>query len=104
MICNLMTQPGETDGLSASKHLEIIRDHMPQVRFDYIIVNDQVISERQATLYQVEGAIQIGVHGSISESVIEGAKIVYGKLLDEGDMVRHDPLKLARSVLDRVMA
>lgn len=71
MICNLMTQPGETDGLSASKHLEIIRDHMPQVRFDYIIVNDQVISERQATLYQVEGAIQIGVDGSISESVIE---------------------------------
>ncbi len=104
LICNLMTQPGETDGLTARKHLEIIRDYVPQVRFDYIIVNDQVISERQAALYQVEGAIQIGVHGSISESVIEGAKIVYGKLLDEGDMVRHDPPKLARSVLDCVRA
>lgn len=102
LVCNLMTQPGETDGMTARRHLEIIGKYAPQIRFDFIIVNDQRISHEQSTLYLSEGAEQIGVHGSISEPIIEGAKILYGKLLDEGQMVRHDPQKLARKLLDCV--
>lgn len=102
LVCNLMTQPGETDGMTARRHLEIIGKYAPQIRFDFIIVNDQRISDEQSTLYLSEGAEQIGVHGSISEPIIEGAKILYGKLLDEGQMVRHDPQKLARKLLDCV--
>ena len=98
-ICNLMTQPGETDGLTARRHLEIVADYAPEVRFDHIVVNDQPITELQSELYELEGAEQIGVHGSISGETIEGAEIVYGNLLDEGEKVRHDPNKLAKAVL-----
>ena len=100
LVCNLMTQPGETDGLSARRHLEIIRDYAPRIQFDYIIVNDQKISDEQARLYQNEGAEQIGVRGSISEPVIEGATIIYGKLLDEGPQVRHNSAKLSETILN----
>lgn len=99
-VCNLMTQPGETDGLSARRHLEIVREYAPELNFDCIIVNNQPISELQSSLYDVEGAEQIGVRGSISAETIEGAKIVYGNLLDAGEKVRHDPAKLARTVLE----
>ncbi len=99
-ICNLMTQPGETDGLNARRHLEIVSEYAPEVRFDYLIVNNQPISTLQSELYELEGAEQIGVHGSISAETIEGAEIVYGNLLDEGEKVRHDPNKLAQTVLD----
>ncbi len=98
-ICNLMTQPGETDGLTSMRHLEIVRDYAPDLDFDYVVVNNRPISAEQLLRYQEEGAEQIGVHGSISPETIEGAEVVYGNLLDEGEMVRHQPKKLAQVAL-----
>lgn len=98
-ITNLMTQPGETDGLSAQMHLHTVKQYAPVIDFDYVIVNDHPVSSRQADLYAGEGAEQIGVHGSISPETIEGAEIIYGNLLDDGDMVRHHPEKLAEVIL-----
>ncbi len=98
-VCNLMTQPGETDGYTARRHLEIVREYAPQINFDYVVVNNRLISERQSALYASEGAEQIGVHGSVSPETIEGAEIVCGNLLDEGEKVRHHPEKLAQVVL-----
>lgn len=99
-VCNLMTQPGETDGLTARRHLEVIREYAPRLNFDYLIVNDRPITERQAELYMRDGAEQIGVHGSIDSPVIEGARVVYANLLDEGELVRHHPGRLAAAVLE----
>lgn len=101
-VSNLMTQPGETDGLTAKRHLEIVREYAPGLNFDYVIVNDRPISEVQARLYTRDGAEQIGVHGSIDSEQIEGAEVVYTNLLDDGELVRHHPERLARAVLDRV--
>jgi uncharacterized cofD-like protein len=97
-VCNLMTQPGETDGLSARRHLEIVREYT-RLNFDFLVVNSQPITARQSELYQTEGAEQIGVHGSIEDKTVEGALVVRADLLSHGDMVRHDPLKLATTVL-----
>lgn len=98
-ICNLMTQPGETDGMTARRHLEVIREHVPELHFDHVIVNDRLISEDQASKYLLEGAEQIGVHGSISEDAEAAGKVFYSDLLDNGEKVRHDPAKLAAAVL-----
>jgi uncharacterized cofD-like protein len=98
-ICNLMTQPGETDGYSARRHLEIIREYAPEINFDFVVVNNRPISQMQAKLYADEGAEQIGVHGSISPESIEGVQIISGNLLDDGEKVRHHPEKLAQVVL-----
>ena len=99
-ICNLMTQPGETDGLTARRHLEIVREYAPNLNFDYLVVNDRPISELQARLYTKDGAEQIGIHGSIEADEIEGAKVIRANLLDDGPLVRHDPARLAKTVLD----
>jgi len=98
-ICNLMTQPGETDGLTSRRHLEVVREYSPGLNFDYVLVNNLPITERQAELYIKDGAEQIGVHGSIEGETIEGARVVSTNLLDEGELVRHHPDRLARCVL-----
>ena len=98
-ICNLMTQPGETEGFSAKRHLEIVREYAPEIDFDFIIVNNRLISDEQIARYSSEGAKQIGILDSISPETIEGTEIVYGNLLDEGEKVRHNPEKLAQVVL-----
>jgi uncharacterized cofD-like protein len=33
-ICNLMTQPGETDGYTAYQHIERVRQYAPEIAFD----------------------------------------------------------------------
>lgn len=98
-VCNLMTQPGETDGFSALHHLEIFREYAPQIDFDYVIVNSTPITDEQKKKYTGMGAEQIGVHGSVTPATIQTAEIVYGNLLDDGEMVRHHPEKLAQVLL-----
>jgi 2-phospho-L-lactate transferase/gluconeogenesis factor (CofD/UPF0052 family) len=95
-----MTQPGETDGLTSRRHLEIVREYAQQLDFDYVVINNRQITAKQAELYTRDGAEQIGVHGSIEASEIEGARVVHCNLLDDGDLVRHHPDRLARAVLD----
>jgi len=100
LVCNLMTQPGETDGLTARDHLTMFSNYVPELRFHHLIVNSKPVSPSQAAAYMNQGADQIGIHGSISGEAIEGAHVVYANLLDEGDKVRHHPERLARSILN----
>lgn len=99
-VSNLMTQPGETDGFTSRHHLEVVREHAPDLDFDFVVVNNRSISREQSKLYELEGAEQIGVHGSIAEDVIEGATVVRADLLAEDQKVRHDPKRLASTVLN----
>lgn len=98
-ICNLMTQPGETDGMTSRRHVELVREYVSQIRFDHVLVNNAPISAEQAERYEHQGAEQIGIHGSISGGFIDGAKVVYDNLLDVGSKVRHAPERLAEAVL-----
>jgi uncharacterized cofD-like protein len=99
-ICNLMTQPGETDGYTARQHLEVVQTYAPQISFDYVIANNRLISAEQAALYAADGAYQIGMHDRMLEKEF-GAKteIIRADLLDEGEKVRHSPEKLARVIV-----
>jgi uncharacterized cofD-like protein len=98
-ICNLMTQPGETEGFTARKHLEIVKQYAPEISFDYIIVNNCKVNHTQAKRYAEEGSDQIGLHGSLTPETIDGAEILFGNLLELGKKVRHRSDKLAEMVL-----
>ena len=98
-VCNLMTQPGETDGYTSRRHLEVVKQYAPEIEFDLIIVNNGEISSVQAEKYNEEGAEQIGIHGSIEDAPVESAQIIYDNLLDDSEMVRHNPEKLANLIL-----
>ncbi|MCA1628775.1 MAG: uridine diphosphate-N-acetylglucosamine-binding protein YvcK [Acidobacteria bacterium] len=99
-VCNLMTQPGETDGYTARRHLEVVKRDAPEIEFDYVVVNNRRVSEEQAEAYAAEGARQIGLTDHMLEREFSGeAEVVRTDLLDEGEKVRHSPEKLARVIL-----
>ncbi|HEX8709870.1 MAG TPA: uridine diphosphate-N-acetylglucosamine-binding protein YvcK [Pyrinomonadaceae bacterium] len=99
-ICNLMTQPGETDGYTARQHLETVKRYAPEIAFDYVIVNNRPVSPEQAALYAADGAEQIGMRDHMLEKSFGGeTEIIRADLLDEGEKVRHNPDKLARVVV-----
>jgi uncharacterized cofD-like protein len=99
-ICNLMTQPGETDGYTARQHLETVKRYAPEIAFDYVIANSRPITPEQAARYAADGAYQIGMHDHLLEKAFGGeTEIVRADLLDEGEKVRHNSEKLARVVM-----
>jgi uncharacterized cofD-like protein len=99
-ICNLMTQPGETDGYTARQHLETVKQYAPEISFDYVIANNRPITEEQAARYGADGAYQIGMQDHLLEKAFGGeTEIVRADLLDEGEKVRHNSEKLARVVV-----
>lgn len=98
-IGNLMTQPGETDGYSFHEHLATVHQYAPQISFDYAIVNDRLITETQADLYRADGAFQVLADEEDLVSPTFTHKIVRADLLDAGEMVRHDPDRLAHAVM-----
>jgi uncharacterized cofD-like protein len=102
-ICNLMTQPGETDNYTARKHLETIKTYAPEIHFDFVIVNDKRITREQEQRYALEGAYQIGIDDNVSDfigGVLDQTTVVIRtNLLEDGEKVRHDSALLARVVL-----
>jgi uncharacterized cofD-like protein len=99
-ICNLMTQPGETDGYTARRHLEVVKQYAPEIAFDYTVVNDRLISDEQAERYAAEGSQQIGITDHQLEKAFGAeTQVVRADLLDEDEKVRHSPDKLARVIV-----
>jgi uncharacterized cofD-like protein len=105
-ICNLMTQPGETDNYTARQHLETTKSYAPEIHFDFVIVNDRRITKEQAERYALEGAHQIGMDDdsvdsvdSIASVLDQSTHVIRTNLLEDGEKVRHDSALLARVVL-----
>jgi uncharacterized cofD-like protein len=99
-ICNLMTQPGETDNYSARQHLETTKSYAPEIHFDFVIVNDRRITKEQEQRYALEGAYQIGIDDDAIDSALDRSTVVIRtNLLEDGEKVRHDSALLARVVL-----
>ncbi len=98
-ICNVMTQPGETDGYNASDHVRAITQHLGEQIFDWIIVNRQSVPRDVARLYEEEGAFP--VEYEVKKLKGMGLKVRSSELLQrkEEQYIRHDPQKLAEIVL-----
>ena len=98
LVMNLMTEPGETDGAGAHDHLLAIRRHAPRVPIHDVLVNGAPIPSCVAERYAAEGAVPIAPDVDALRAF--GCRGVRADLLAHGHLVRHDPDKLARAVLE----
>jgi uncharacterized cofD-like protein len=98
-VSNLMTQPGETSGFSAVRHLQEIKRYAPEITFDRVILNSDAISDQQREMYDREGSVQIGVDEAQTIRQSCGVNAVCANLLEDGEKVRHDPQKLADVIM-----
>jgi uncharacterized cofD-like protein len=95
---NLMTEPGETLGLSVSDHLGAIRAHVGPVVTD-VLVNSVALPAPVAARYRDDGAAPVALDRDEVERM--GVRIHSAPLLDETvtSTARHDPDSLAATVL-----
>ena len=93
-ICNVMTQPGETDNYTASMHAKAILDHAGKGVIDYVLVNSAPIDEEKC---KEIGATPV----KIDEDKINamGMGLIKADLVSETETGRHDPYKLCAAVM-----
>ncbi|MBP2645017.1 MAG: gluconeosis factor [Firmicutes bacterium] len=99
-ICNVMTQPGETDGYAASQHVKAIIDHVGSGVIDYVLLNTQDIAPQLLDVYARQGAFPVKADIEAVEAL--GVKVSKANLISETNLVRHDPLKLSRAIMAMV--
>ncbi|MEK3784889.1 gluconeogenesis factor YvcK family protein [Paenibacillus sp. FSL K6-1230] len=99
-VCNVMTQPGETDNYSVGDHLQAIVDHVGHQLFDYVIVNNGEIPAQVQEKYAEQGArpVQLDL-GPVSE---RGYKVVADTLVLFRTYLRHDADKLSQHIYQLV--
>jgi uncharacterized cofD-like protein len=103
-VCNVMTQPGETDGMTASDHVKALMENAGAKICDYAIVNDEPPSKLREA-YAKEG--QKPVTADVDRIRELAVTPVRAQMISETVNVRHDPDKLGEQVLgviDRAVA
>jgi uncharacterized cofD-like protein len=103
-ICNVMTQPGETNRMSAAEHVRALLANAGERVCDYVVINTES-PHRLLAAYAEEG--QTPVRSDRAEIEALGVIPLQADMISETDTVRHDPEKLALvvvSTIDRIIA
>ncbi len=93
-VCNIMTQPGETDEFTAYEHIEAIVSHVGNGLFDYCIANGQHIPEDLLGKYSEDGAQAVEIDSNQFRQ--NNIKLLIRDILHiKNGYIRHDTDKLA---------
>ena len=95
-VCNVMTQPGETDSFTASAHVKTLLDRANARVCDVVVVNDQ-LPRKLRDMYAEEGQLPVEVDTAAIEQL--GVRVVRAAVISETQNVRHDSEKLAAVVI-----
>ena len=94
-ICNIMSEPGETQGYTVSKHIQAIDRACGQYLFDAVLVQKNMPSEAAVDRYLKEGSTPVILDRTAI--VDSGRRIVIANVMSESNTtVRHDPKRLAK--------
>lgn len=97
-VCNIMTQPGETDSYSVSDHLNALMQHANSTDIiDTVLVND-CIPGNLAGKYEMAGSYPVVIDYENIKKL--GVKIFSRKLIEDSKegLVRHSSNRVARAI------
>ncbi len=100
-VCNVMTQPCETEGYTLSDHIKAIEKHSRKGIIDFCVVNTAPIPDDLSDRYKKDGAELVRVDSDVVEKM--GIEIITGDFKAiNNNYVRHDSNKLAKKIIELV--
>ena len=90
-VCNVATQPGETVGFSVEDHVQALWNHVGKDLFKYVLANSNID-------YSFPNTSKSEVV-ALAGSGLEDVKVVLTDVVDSERRLRHDPKKLAESLM-----
>ncbi len=108
-ICNIVTQPFQTDDYSVSDHVKQLMEYL-QGKIDYVIVNNKIPKLELMKKYEDDGSYLVkynreslkllgveAIEADVMEEILE-QRILY----ERKDLLRHDSDKIAKSIIEHV--
>lgn len=92
-VCNVATQPGETDGYSVSDHLRALQKHVGTGLFHLVLANDHFLGAMAGPSWGLEWV-------RLSPPDEMDCRLLTADLVDETFPWRHDSHKLARCLIE----
>ena len=92
-ICNVATQPVETDHFSVVDHVEMLEQHVGENLFDIVLANDMYPNDNAG-----ENTHYVA-YSSPDEGALRNYRVHYTDLTDAERPWRHDPIKLRNSLI-----
>ena len=94
-VCNMMTQPGETDDFKVSDHISVLNKYLGKRKIEIVIantgeINDEII-KKYATLEQKDKV----VYDRENVKKLKVKSIIDNLVSIENELIRHDTLKLS---------
>lgn len=102
-ICNLVTQPGETNGFKVSDHVKMLQKHLGADGIDIVMANNGPISKEVAKKYanQEQKDPVLLDEGKLNKMNV---KVIKDNLLAiEDNLIRHDSLKVGYLIFQHLM-
>lgn len=102
-VCNLFTQPGETDDFSVYDHVAYLEKYLGKDSLDVVIANNTIMSSKLASRYASE-ELKDPVIFDLSEFEGSNIHLIADKLFTiEDGYYRHDSLKTAYLIFSYLM-
>lgn len=101
-VCNIMTQPGETDNFTTADHLKVLRKYGGKDIVDCVISNSGELSKELKDKYLKNNCILV----TSDEKEVKdlGIALVQENILKiENEIVKHDSERLAEVLIDTIM-
>ena len=97
-VCNVMTQPGETDGYSVALHLQALKDQTGLSLVDYVVANTEATTSEILRRYAAKDQYPVAVDRDAIEAL--GVRLLKARLLETREgLIRHHPGRLARTII-----
>jgi uncharacterized cofD-like protein len=103
-VCNIMTQPGETDDMGIKDHVEAILNHTVDGFIDYCLVNNKEIPDNILSKYIHDNAKPIYLQDpDIAYLEAKGIKVISEDFINIKDgLIRHNAKKLSQKIIDLI--
>jgi uncharacterized cofD-like protein len=98
-VCNVATQPGETEHYRVSDHLRAIEDHLGTNIFDFALVNSSHAFPLPASAQ--EAGIQRVVYDQATAAE-RGIRVLLADVVNPRLSTHHDPDKLAKMIMKKI--
>lgn len=97
-VCNMVTQPGETEGFRVSDHVQLINQYLGKRKIDVVIANDGEIDESMAKRYEsLEQKDAVELNREETERLVN--TLICGDYVTvKNNLLRHDVMKLSMHI------
>ncbi len=97
-VCNMVTQPGETEDFKVSDHIRLINQYLGKRKVDVVIANDGIIDEDMARRYEsLEQKDPVELDKEATETIVE--RLIHDDYVTvKNNLLRHNVLKLGMHI------